>query len=289
MLYICTIKSTTNMATKGNASATKSGQRFEAKIKSQDIEFFNELLGITDINDIEDIDSKTNKGEDLRIKLTNLFLESNAAIPYIRTASSLRGDLLNKSSNVINDVKNYDKIQSKFHFPKKSALIQDFIKSIDSNIKYALFYKLPNFYHEDLQKLSDFYFLDKTNTSWYNSMIQKYNTPTTICKITKDKFVDLFLFMELGYSWDIQGVLPKKGFISQVGDAIQYKEVDPNKSLDDSEITVKLTFDEKGYVHIYFYQNDVCLYIMSQRGDCSANCSFINRCLFEIKSNVKMK
>lgn len=283
------------MATKGKNSATKNGENFQANVtrKLQDPKFLKNVLGLDNAGDVEDIDSKdkNNSYKSLRIELLKKFLEINDKMPRINVSSAFKGDLLNLIAKKIIDIKNYDGIKN-MKFPENENP-ENFIKSIDSNIKYALFYKLNNFFHQDLKDLCDFYSYSK-NIEWYNSMIEKYKTSTTICTTTKAKLIDLFLFMEFGYGWDMSGspiTSNIKGFISQVEDSYQYKEVNLQESLDDSEIRVNLMFDEKGYVYIYFYQNDVCVYIMSQRGPkdkYQGNCSFINRKHLNIVSTVKM-
>lgn len=255
-------------------SANKSGEEYQEEIfkllKTTNLSI--DLMNVDSFN-IDNIDAKKNFFKKLRKKITKLFLTKNDKLPYINYNSSIKGDIIIKGLvNIICDIKNYVNIDGRMKFPTNYGLtMNSFMKGVDSNIKYPIFYFFRN-YENELSKLYIYFFLLKKNK--FNTFTSKYETKETVCFLSKEKFIDLFCFVELGFGWKLHNISPVKYFLTKNGDKIQYKSIDFNKTLDDSNIRVDLLF-ENDYTYIFFYQNDECIYILSQRPT-SANCSFIN-------------
>jgi len=99
--------------------------------------------------------------------------------------------------------------------------------------------------------------------------------------------MDSIVLVENGFAHDVYGAVPIKGFISQVNkNLIQYKTVDLNKSLSDSDVRLDLSVPDNGYVYVYFSQDEKDVYIISQRDTGQANCSFINNDYVDVIHSV---
>lgn len=267
-------------------NATKAGAKFQVDVMDsiQNKNLSQDLMGV-DKSNILDIDSKNTHNSFYTKKKdsTELFLTKNEKMPGIRPASAIRGDIFITTENKITDLKNYGPVQGQMKFPDSNS--SQFMKGIDSNIKYALFYKLDSFYHEDLEGLKNFYLSKNKDLNWFENFVSKYSNQTHISNMTKESFIDLFCFMELGFAWDLVGFKPIKSFISKVGDTLEYKEVDLTSTLTNDTIRVELKTTSDGYVYIYFYQGSDCIYILSQRKSI-ANCSFINKKYLRVINTV---
>ena len=252
----------------------KSGEQYQEEILKllKKTNLSTDLMNV-DSSNIDNIDSKKRFFKKLRKKITKLFLTKNGKLPYINYNSSIKGD-----------IKNYINIDGRMKFPTNCGLtMNSFMKGVDSNIKYPIFYFFRN-YENELSKLYIYFFLLKKNK--FNTFTSKYKTKETVCFLSKEKFIDLFCFVELGFGWKLHNISLVKYFLTKNGDKLQYKSIDFNKTLDDSNIRVDLLF-EADYTYIFFYQNDECIYILSQRPT-SANCSFINLNHIKILNEVNI-
>jgi len=280
------------MATKGEQSATKNGEKFQDQIWDLSEEDKKILFNTDDISCLVNTDSKVLNCsyKQIRNKLLKDFVLVSEKMKGIHSASALRGDIVDEDKKIIYDIKNYDKIKGQFKFPSDEVLSSDgFIKGIDSNIKYALFYFLNKFYNKDLEDLKNYFFSKSKNETLFDQISNKYKNRTAVSQMDKKNFIDLFLFMELGFGWNIKGVKPIKRFISQVDNTniIENKEVNLYESLSNDKIDVQIKI-EKDYTYLYFLQNENCIYIISHRKD-KANCSFINRNYLKKISSIDIK
>jgi len=273
-----------------NISATKKGEKFQELLWNlfENTTMLYDLTGY-EISEILNIDSKIkdNPFKPVKNKAKLLFIKEYGKMPNINSSSSIRGDLL--LGRKIGDIKNYGKALGQMHL--QNLPNDNYIKGIDSNIRYLLFYHSDIFNVEDLSDLKNFYFSSNKDMTWFETMKEKYNTLINITSIGKEDFVYMFYFMELGYAWNMVGIEPSKSFISKVGDDLEYKEIDLDDILEDDVVDVDLMIDDKGYVYIYFYQNGDPIYILSQRGEkenfCS-NCSFINKNYMKLVNKVNI-
>lgn len=85
-------------------------------------------------DDLKNIDSKSGKMASYRKDLMESFLKTHDKMPGINFRSSLRGDVLCENLKLIVDLKNYASVQETMKLPE--FLLEDYIKGIDSNIKY---------------------------------------------------------------------------------------------------------------------------------------------------------
>lgn len=253
-------------------------------------------------DDLVDIDSKISNNDsnkNLKKKLANNFLETHDKMAGIRDASALRGDILCETLNIIIDIKNYGSVQGTMKL--KDLNLNDYIKGIDSNLKYPLFYAMDGFdyvdnYGDIIKSLRDFYFSKDKSISWFRENIQsKFSENKTIAYMTPADFAEFFCFNECGYAWKLAGVKPMKGFSSKIDDTVEFKVVDFKNNIKSSFVEVKLHVDDDGYVYINFYDGDTCIYIISQRGWTGkmskrfvSNCSFINKKYMTLVSKVEL-
>lgn len=251
--------------------------------------------GNISFDDLKDIDSKKGKNS-LKKQLFEKFLETHDKMPGMREASALRGDVLCEDLNIIVDIKNYGSVLGTM---KLSGLnLKDYIKGIDSNIKYPLFYALEYFdfiddYAKVVESLRDFYFNPKKDVDWFKSTIQPmFSDNKTIAYMTPANFAEFFCFNECGFAWKLSGVKPMKGFSSRVDEnTVEFKVVDFKNNIKSSFVDVKLHVDDKGYVYFNFYDGDKCIYIISQRGyyeKFGPNCSFINKEYMTLVSKTEL-
>jgi hypothetical protein len=255
----------------------------------------SKLLSLDEDEQLIDIDSKKGFGKEIRTNLKDIFKQKYGG--YTNESSSLRGDFYLQDINAIQkkkiiDAKNYLDIQSNMYF-HSSQDVKKFMKGFDSNIKYLLGHKLHLFNFDDdvLYRLKDFIFSknSKQNIEWVNSLKHIYNEETKIGSISKEGFNDIFLFMELGFAWNEFDVAPEKYFISKNKDnEVIFSCINFNNSLNNDDFIIKFCVSQKGYFYIYFYQGDDCVYILSQRDDWTANCSFINKDYMQVVNKVQI-
>lgn len=245
-----------------------------------------------------DCKEKDNASGSMRKELTAKFLQDHNPMPGGDFRSSIRGDIFYKSymhnSKMIIDVKNYASSQGMMKLPELDK--NDYIKGIDSNLKYPLFYELGLFdfiddCKTDFENLRDFYFSDKNIEKFKITFKSKYDENKTVAYMNPSNFNEFFCFMENGFAWRYSGAMAAKGFFSKVEDTIEFKIIDFQKSIKSSMVEVKMKINDKGYVYISFYDGNDCIYIISQRGwneDFKSNCSFINKNCMELISKVKI-
>jgi len=278
----------------------KAGEDFQNQVWD-DWKTTSELLSLTENDQLIDIDSKDpdNDWSEKRSQIRDLYIKKFGKMDGIHSAAAIRGDVMKSNihgefKNQVIDLKNYDKAQGQMKLPGFSN--SDFMKGIDSNIKYMLHYLLDTFDFSDnvLHELKGFYFSTDSDMNWYNQFCGKYQTETKIGTITKDNFVSVFSFMELGYGWEMVDLSPIKSFISRTDDnRLEYKEIDFSSTLIGTDLDVKLSVDNKGYVNILFYQGIECVYILSQRGPggskpFGSNCSFINKSFSRLVKTIQI-
>jgi len=224
---------------------------------------------------IINIDSKTSYKEERRTT-KKLFIELLGKFKNMRPQPALKGDYLIKIDGVdeVFDAKNYDNINPNFKFPKIEGLSPElFIKGSDSNIKYPVFYYLKNYDNF----LYNFLFpINNIKKKEARAIIEtEFITKKQIAEITRDEFISIFRMVELGYAWKLFNIIPKRNFIIKSGKKIQYKFAS-FEEIPNNDIVVDLLL-QNGYLYIFFTQNDNILFIISQRFDNKANCSFINK------------
>lgn len=268
----------------------KAGEDFQNFIfKSNDL--ISSLLSLGENDQLIDIDSKdkSNFFSQIRKKLTDSFKSKNEKFAF--KASSLRGDILlndNTGTNRVFDAKNYFGIQGTMKFVGED--INKFMKGIDSNIKYVLFHKLNLFQFTDnvLFDLKD-YCKSKNNKTWFDNLKNNYSEKKSIGKISRNNFIDIFCFMELGFGWEEFGLSPVKSFISKTEDNnLLFSSIDFDKTLNSHDLDVKFFVNTDGYIYIYFYQGGDCVYIISQRNSLDGNCSFINKEYMKVVNKLQI-
>lgn len=274
---------------KNNNQAGEDFQNFI--LESNDL--ISSLLSLTENDQLLDIDSKDklNYFSQVRKQLTETFKSENDNFAYQQSA--LRGDiLLNDVTGLkpkrIFDAKNYFGIQGTMKFIGED--VNKFMKGIDSNIKYILFHKLNLFQFIDgvLFYLKD-YCKSEDNKDWFNNLKTNYSEKKSIGKISRNNFIDLFCFMELGFGWKEFGLNPVKSFISKTEDNyLLFSSIDFDQTLNSHDLDVKFFVNVDGYIYIYFYQGDDCVYILSQRDSLQANCSFINKEYMQVVNKVEI-
>lgn len=285
-------------------TATQNGKDFEVSLWDHlSIPGFRKNLiqanvGLDDFTNIDSKDNNNKKNIALKKELHQRFLKDNEAMPGMRFASALRGDILCNILGIIIDIKNYGSVQNTMKL--KDFNPEDYIKGYDSNIKYSLFYKSSNFDFVDdhainFDQLRDFLLSKTKDIEWFRNEFQpKFKNLTTIAYMSPTNFADFFCFNECGFAWDYSGVKPIKGFFSKVGDTVEFKVIDFTE-IKSSFIEVKMIIDDKGYVFINFYDGDECVYIISQRGwneqrskRFGSNCSFIKKSAMTLVSKVEI-
>lgn len=288
-------------------NVTIEGRKWEVLFRSylSDHPGFRKSLMNSNISmdDLINIDSKDKNNPFVKIKkeLKALFLDNNSVMPGLNYSTSLRGDILCESLNIILDIKNYATAQGVMKLPKFLKK-EDYIKGVDSNLKPFLFYSLDLFdfvdKHEDLKILKNFYMGTMEDTQswwrdydWYNTFCQKYSKETTVAYLPLKNFIEVFCTMECGYAWKIKGVEPVKGFLSKVENNVEFKISEFQNDVKSPDIEVKLYTDIDKYVFMNFYDGDTCIYSISQRGNgglkkFGSNCSFINKNYMRTISNV---
>jgi len=242
-------------------------------------DLFQSNIGMDDLMDIDSKD-KSNVNNAIKEGLKLKFLDTHEKMPNLNFSSALRGDIYCTALNIIVDIKNYGSSQGQMKLPGLKK--EDYIKGIDSNLRYPLFYKLEDFDFLDNQaknfdSLTDFLFM-MDDLDWFKEFAKLYKNNVPVALMTKEHFADLFCFMECGYAWDLFGLNQMKGFLSKVEDTVEFKVIDLLKIKD--FVTVKMHIDDNGYIFINFYDGDKCIYIISQRGwneDFISNCSFISK------------
>ena len=154
----------------------KSGEQYQEEILKllKKTNLSTDLMNV-DSSNIDNIDSKKRFFKKLRKKITKLFLTKNGKLPYINYNSSIKGDIIIKGLvNIICDIKNYINIDGRMKFPTNCGLtMNSFMKGVDSNIKYPIFYFFRN-YENELSKLYIYFFLLKKNK--FNTFTSKYKT-----------------------------------------------------------------------------------------------------------------
>lgn len=181
------------------------------------------------------------------------------------------------------EIRDYCEIKHDFKFHSLFN-IKDFIKGVDSNLKYyfeidRLFFTIDfkNDNSEIVHKhISDCF----KNSKEINNDILKHDTFEHIGILTLNEFHKLFKFNEYGYAYN-ESVLKHKLFLHRY-----YKEVkvriDDLSILKDNINVYYFLCSETDYFYIIFEHNGETIYKLSARKKFGPNCSFINIKLLKI-------
>lgn len=266
-------------------------------------EIFNFLKNTCELSDDEIFNNDSKNGvNELRKSLHKDFKSNVETImPNSRIASALRGDHIAIINNVIYiiEAKNFLKATGNMHLPN----IYDnanLYKTMDSNIKYPLFYFLNKI---------DPIFQDLYNcilTKNLTQIFKTYSTPKVVKTITVQQMIYIILLLEIGYAFNEKVTIDNskyeinktKIFVYRDGPNFVLKKLDFSSVKLDSEIKIELYVCPKQYTYVSFLLTEVengiesttCLYSMSMRditkkilnkngkykNEKIANCSFAN-------------
>lgn len=234
-------------------------------------------------------------------------------MPNSRIASALRGDYIAIRNNIIYliEAKNYLNARSDMHLPNiyDNATL---FKTMDSNIKYPLFYFLNKI---------DPIFQDLYNcilTKNLTQIFKTYSTPKVVKTITVQQMIHIILLLEIGYAFNEKVTILEskyeisktKIFVYRDGNKFVFKELDFSSIPLNSEINIEIYVCPKQYTYISFLLTEIengiesttCIYSMSMRditkrklkkngkykNENIANCSFANsRILKTINSSTE--
>lgn len=271
-------------------------------------EIFNFLKNTCELSDDEIFNNDSKNGvNELRKSLHKDFKSNVETImPNSRIASALRGDHIAIINNVIYliEAKNFLKATGNMHLPN----IYDnanLYKTMDSNIKYPLFYFLNKI---------DPIFQDLYNcilTKNLTQIFKTYSTPKVVKTITVQQMIYIILLLEIGYAFNEKVTIDNskyeinktKIFVYRDGPNFVLKKLDFSSVKLDSEIKIELYVCPKQYTYVSFLLTEVengiesttCLYSMSMRditkkilnkngkykNEQIANCSFANSHILE--------
>lgn len=272
------------------------------------IEVFTCLKNTCELSDYEIFNNDSKNGvNELRNSLHKDFKSNVETImPNSRIASALRGDHIAIINNVIYiiEAKNFLKATGNMHLPN----IYDnanLYKTMDSNIKYPLFYFLNKI---------DPIFQDLYNcilTKNLTQIFKTYSTPKVVKTITVQQMIYIILLLEIGYAFNEKVTIDNskyeisktKIFVYRDGPNFVLKKLDFSSVKLDSEIKIELYVCPKQYTYVSFLLTEVengiesttCLYSMSMRditkkilkkngkykNEKIANCSFANSRILE--------
>lgn len=223
----------------------------------------------TVILDTNTIKNKVNIYKDIIEKNYIKCINWKILIPH--KSSFLKWDILYewKYKNIIIDAKDYKEIEWQMKFPFKDKK-DNFIKTIDSNIKYLLF--LPFVY--EIEELR--YLLCKI---FKKEEVNVDNIHDFSFFISKEQFSKLFkifefwcMYNELNITWKYIISNNKKDNTIVVQNISNFKT--------SNKIKVKFQILNNNYLYLNFYDNNNLFYSISQRSFkewYKANCSFINK------------
>jgi hypothetical protein len=239
---------------------------------------------------IINIDTKEKYFNDKRIEITNQYKLNNDLIIKklnINYKSSIKGDklLISDKCSILDD-KNYDKISGLMKFPDKFGISsEDYTKGIDSNIKYTFSILNINFYNDNSEKI----YKELIDKCFDKSDYELLPINIKLGTISKDHFIHIISFNELGFGYELLNLNKDKYFIcADKSKNIKYiKKIDFNNITSSDEIEVSLYIDEITlYIYLLFIDNNEVIYIVSQRKNFErANCSFIINKRFEFLEN----
>jgi hypothetical protein len=237
--------------------------------------FLKNKLNLKD-DEIICIDSKIADG-DIRNLLNEQFLFNIKEImPNSNKSSSLKGDFIIIKNNkiFIVEVKNYTKARGNMHLPKIYD-ITTFIKTIDSNIKYPLFYYLNTL---------DVIFQDLYNrilTKELDPIFNEYSTPKVVATITIEQMETIINSLEIGYAFNQNAKIGEasyeisktKFFIQRDKNQFIFKKLDFSEITSNTKIKIELYVCPKKYTYISFLMDEItngvestfCIYSMSMR------------------------
>ena len=276
--------------------------------KANQEEILSYLKNLTKLGDDEIFSNDSKNGTtNLRKSLHKEFKNTVKTImPNSRIASALRGDYFAIKNNIgyVIEAKNFLKATSNMHLPN----IYDnanLYKTMDSNIKYPLFYILNKI---------DPIFQDLYNcilTKNITQIFKTYSTPKVVKTITVQQMIHIILLIEIGYAFNEKVTIDEskyeisktKIFIHRNGNEFVFKKLDFSSITLDSEINIEIYVCPKQYTYISFLltkiENEIetttCIYSMSMRditkkilrkngtyrNEYVANCSFVNSCILQ--------
>jgi len=196
----------------------------------------------------------------------------------IHNSSLLKWDILYlwENKNFIADAKDYKETDSRMKFPYKTEK-NNFIKTIDSNIKYLSHF---NFIINNKDCLDIF------KKIFNREIINKDTTNDFKFIINKDEFLKLFYFFEYGvlneelninWKYIISNISENKDI-----DSVQIRKLTINEKLE-WDIIVEFNIMNNSYLYFNFYNNNELFYSLSQRSYKEGkwypqwNCWFINK------------
>jgi hypothetical protein len=258
------------------------------------------------------INSKNGNSEIINSVYESFVSNNNKIMPNINKASAIKGDYVIIMNGVIFivDAKNYFKITGKMHPPTIYGNTT-FVKTVYSNIKYALFYNLNE--------------LDPIFQDLYNCILTKnvdklynmYSTPKVVKTISVSQMADIVMPIEIGFALnekvniedDLYNISKTKFFIQSDGEKFVISKLDFSKIPADTKIKIELYVSPKRYTYISFLMDGIvdgvetttCIYSMSMRditkkilrkngtytNEKVANCSFVNSCILETFDSSK--
>ena len=283
------------------------------KVNQKEIlNYLKNTNGLSD-DEITNFDSKDGITE-LRKSLHEEFKNNIKTImPNSHIASAIRGDYIAILNNIIYiiEAKNYLNARSDMHLPNiyDNATL---FKTMDSNIKYPLFYFLNKI---------DPIFQDLYNcilTKNLTQIFKTYSTPKVVKTITVQQMIHIILLLEIGYAFNEKVTILEskyeisktKIFVYRDGNKFVFKELDFSSIPLNSEINIEIYVCPKQYTYISFLLTEIengiesttCIYSMSMRditkrklkkngkykNENIANCSFANsRILKTINSSTE--
>lgn len=282
-------------------------KRIPWKLNQKEIlNYLKNTCGLSD-DEITNFDSKDGITE-IRKSIHKEFKNTIKTImPNSHIAASLRGDYITILNNIVYliEVKNYLNTRSDMHLPNiyDNATL---FKTMDSNIKYPLFYFLNKI---------DPIFQDLYNcilTKNLTQIFKTYSTPKVVKTITVQQMIYIILLLEIGYAFNEKltileskyEISKTKIFVYRDGNEFIFKKLDFSSIPLNSEININIYVSPKQYTYISFLLTEIengiesttCIYSMSMRditkiklrknGKCEnekiANCSFANSRILEI-------
>jgi len=270
------------------------------------IEKLNENKSDKTYIDIISIDSKKAKTNnvirELRASLKENFLnkiktgEKNWLVDYsINVNSLLRGDKLLRADDGTTstmDDKDYEKISSRFKFPSNYGLdINQYMKGIDSNVRYTLALLDINFYSDETKEIYK-NLSDKMLAANKKSFEIQQPINTKLGTISKEHFTHIICSNEIGLGYEDSSIniLKEKNFIcADKQNKQKYMKNVNFENMVDGDVEVILFVDPvHKYVFLLFSDKDEVVYVLSQRAKLfQNNCSFILRSKTTIIENTR--
>jgi hypothetical protein len=219
------------------------------------------------------IDSKKTENKAFRENYKKCYIKNKYGY---NKSSCVRGDLVlvGKNLKIIVDSKKYNKTQKNFKFPAKLLNIDNFTKTSDTNIKYALDDIMNiEFISPDIQK----YYENFVKNVYSNKTIESTSEEVKIGKIHSSNFIHLMCHMELGYAYREANLAKKKYLVTfdKKENKKHIKRMDFENVLSEY-IDLSIYVDPSDrYVYLFFKENGETIYIMSKRKSNKANCGFL--------------